>query len=302
VRTKIIVSIVVAIVLVSMLALPVLAAPPFPPPGKTPPAPDTSANKLALVVGISQYRSWNTLPFGDKDARDVYKALTMVYGFPSENVRMLRNRSATKTGIIDGLNWLATYADSDDTVVIYISGHGTRASDVGLNDPDSDGEANDEAIVPYDTQVGSFFNPSQLLWDEDFGSEVGDINTAANIWVSLDISYSGGFLDTVDNVVGSNRIVTTSSTWQNDNDTTPSYESSFVRNGVFTYFMVEEGMIGGLADGWNVGGTPGSPGGTPDDEVQVEEAFYYSDYWSNYYFAPQNPNINDQVAGLLSLQ
>ncbi len=47
------------------------------------------------------------------------------------------------------------------------------------------------------------------------------------------------------------------------------YESTYVHNGVLTYFMVEEGMIEGQSDGRGVGAT--------DGDVTVEEAFAYAD-------------------------
>ena len=64
-------------------------------------------NKWAVVIGIADYQGWaNDLYHPDEDAREMYAALTEIYGFPEDHVRMLLNEEATLYNIREAIAWL----------------------------------------------------------------------------------------------------------------------------------------------------------------------------------------------------
>ncbi|MBE9230837.1 caspase family protein [Cuspidothrix issatschenkoi LEGE 03284] len=84
---------------------------------------------LLIGVGESAY-SELSLPVTVKDTQAIYAALIdpelCAYPDDQDHIRVLNNKDATKTGILDGLNWLKEKAESDRnaTVFVYYSGHG----------------------------------------------------------------------------------------------------------------------------------------------------------------------------------
>ena len=92
---------------------------------------DKFINGYALLIGVgeSAYRDLS-LPVTVKDTQAIYAALIdpELCGYPDdkEHIRVLNNQDATKTAILEGLNWLKEKAESDPqaTVFIYYSGHG----------------------------------------------------------------------------------------------------------------------------------------------------------------------------------
>lgn len=86
----------------------------------------TRANAYAVIVGIEQYQQ--KLPkadFAAHDAEIMGQYLTRALGYAEENVVVLLNDRATKTGVekyVEG--WLPDRVEKDDAVFIYFSGHG----------------------------------------------------------------------------------------------------------------------------------------------------------------------------------
>src|SRR5581483_4223706 len=79
----------------------------------------------AIVVGIEQYQQ--KLPKADfavHDAEIMGQYLNKVLGYPEENVVVLLNERATKTGIEKYVEaWLPDHVEKDDSVFVYFSGH-----------------------------------------------------------------------------------------------------------------------------------------------------------------------------------
>ena len=84
---------------------------------------------LLIGVGESAY-SKLSLPVTVKDTQALYAALVdpdlCAYPDDEEHIRVLNDKQATRSAILDGLNWLKTKmeADSEATILIYYSGHG----------------------------------------------------------------------------------------------------------------------------------------------------------------------------------
>ena len=105
----------------------------------------------ALLIGVgscTNYDKWS-LPVTVKDAHALKAILTdpalCAYPDDEEHLRLLHNETATKTQILDGLNWLQQRAAADPhaTIIIYFSGHGWL-SDNG------DYYLIDSAVIPFD--------------------------------------------------------------------------------------------------------------------------------------------------------
>lgn len=85
--------------------------------------------RIALVIGIRKYnnRAWTDLRYPVRDARKIASFLTRQGRF-DEVLTLLQPRQTTLQGVRQGLRWLRKRNRSEqDTVVIYLSGHGTIA-------------------------------------------------------------------------------------------------------------------------------------------------------------------------------
>ena len=84
---------------------------------------------LVLSIGVSLYDDETVLDLKlpAKDAKDfVQVASTQEGGFYNKvEARSLLNDQATRTNIIDALDWLQETAKTEDTVMIFLAGHGT---------------------------------------------------------------------------------------------------------------------------------------------------------------------------------
>ncbi len=123
------------------------------PPGAAPVVPVSDVDSLpatspkvrdrayAVVIGIEQYQQ--ALPkadFAAHDAEVMGQYLSKVLGYPEENVVVLLNERATKTGIEKYVEaWLPDHVEKDDAVFIYYSGHGAPNAKTGK-----------AYLVPYD--------------------------------------------------------------------------------------------------------------------------------------------------------
>lgn len=88
-------------------------------------------NGYALLIGVGESKyAPLSLPVTVKDTQAIYAALIdpelCAYPDDKDHIRVLNNQKATKTAIVDGLNWLKEKAafDKNATIFIYYSGHG----------------------------------------------------------------------------------------------------------------------------------------------------------------------------------
>jgi hypothetical protein len=83
-------------------------------------------NSHALLVGIDEYKFQNKLEYAVRDVEFVQKTLVEFYGFPYENVHVLKNEKATGTAILKALASLADPArvGPDDRVLVFFACHG----------------------------------------------------------------------------------------------------------------------------------------------------------------------------------
>jgi hypothetical protein len=216
----------------------------------------SSGAKYAILVGISDYPSTaNDLQYSDDDAQDIYNALTTLYGYIPDNIHLLVDMGASYTAILDAVNDIKGEAKAGDEVVFFFSGHGAK----GQAD-DGDKEKIDEAIVSHDG------NPSGSLiyiWDGQLRDWFTGFNTLRIIFI-FDSCLAGGMTD----LQATGRVINMAAS-----ESGLSYESDLWHNGQFTYFFVDQGMLGGKADRYDHDKDSILPEGT---DVVVEEAFDYA--------------------------
>ncbi len=87
----------------------------------------------ALLIAIEEYGSpYSKLKTPREDVEKLRDVLTLRYGFPAANVRLLLDGEATRAGILDAL---AAYRDGKrgkiDNLLLYYAGHGHQDSGTG---------------------------------------------------------------------------------------------------------------------------------------------------------------------------
>ena len=137
----------------------------------------------ALLIGVDENKIPNlALPIVKKDVTKLKEVITHPErcGYPDENVRALTGSDATRTNILDGLDWLKTRLDGDatanQTALIYYSGHGHREA------------SGDSFLIPFDAR---FPIRTGGLRASDF-AEIIDGIRPQRLLVVLDCCHAGG--------------------------------------------------------------------------------------------------------------
>lgn len=253
---------------------------------------DGEVNYWAVIVGIEDYESINDLSYTVDDAEDMRNVLLSYKNWDIENILLLTDSNASKSGIKTAIESMALGPDADDVCLFFFSGHGSRIPD------EKDGDETDtfdEVICPWNTTS----EIDSVISDDELGTWLS--SCSGNIIVILDTCYSGGFV----NVKGTEGTIKTVPNPRVSKDAIAkkhfgeglierlkqrpisrdlnqagyvvlmaceedksAYESRRLKNGVFTYYIVE-GLWGpaGPADEINIS----------DDKISAEEAFYYAE-------------------------
>jgi hypothetical protein len=232
----------------------------------------SSGAKYAIIVGISDYPGTaNDLQYCDDDAQAMNTTLTTLYGYSSDNIHLLLNMDASFNATRDVINDIKLQAVAGDEVVFFFSGHGTngRAND-------GDNEKIDEAIVSHD---GNSSGSLIAIWDGQLKDWFAGFQTSRIIFI-FDSCLAGGMTD----LQGPGRIINMACS-----ESGVSYEDESWGNGQFTYFFVDQGMLGGKADRYdNILGVA---------DVTIEEAFDYAKANCQV----QKPTISDSFSNDLLL-
>lgn len=233
-----------------------------PPPGQVneepTPEPDPSIDKWAVVIGISDYRGRvHDLQYCDDDAKDMYNYL-LAKGYPQGNIKLLLDKNAKASAIMDAIDWLDSLEGPDSDVVFFYSGHGSTYD--GYNDGDT--ERIDEAIVSTDLY---------LILDGQLRQKFSTFESQ-KISFTFDTCFSGG----MDDLQGNGRVVVAAC-----RETQYSYDgTSDQQNGVFTYYYM---------DGLNVNDTV--------EDAFTYAAPFAHDFVAQNYNAQMDPQMYDQYAG-----
>ena len=115
------------------------------------------ANKLALLVGINNYKAINGLSGCVADVRNMQGLLRGKFDFPDDSIRVLTDEQATHAAIVQALkDHLIGRAADNAVVVFHYSGHGSRMKDPTGKSPS--GEIS--TIVPHDSRAEGVFDIS----------------------------------------------------------------------------------------------------------------------------------------------
>lgn len=194
------------------------------PPGKPPKPgdddpsdePDLTTNKLAVVIGIADYRGRsNDLRYTDDDAIDMYNYL-LSRNYPASNIKLLLDKQATANKILNAIEWMAQYEGDNTECVFFYSGHGGTYP--GGSDPNEIGD--DECIFSHDLY---------LILDDTLASRFSNFETN-KLAIMFDSCHSGG----MDDLQASGRVISAPCL-----ATQYSYDGpSWMQNGVWTYFLL----------------------------------------------------------------
>ena len=198
----------------------------------------------AVVVGINKYKNFPPLKYAANDAREFYRYLVEVNQVPKDQVWLLLDEEATLDKLRATLGTLLRRnAGKEDTVIIFLAGHGAAEQDV--SSPDGDGL--EKYILPSNadpkdlyasampmSEIARIFqriNSERLVFISDTcysgasgGRTIPYPGTRANI--------SGAFLERISQ--GKGRVILTAS---DANEL--SMERDDMKHGVFTYYLLE---------------------------------------------------------------
>lgn len=198
----------------------------------------------ALVVGISNYPAPITkLPCVSTDVREIGKLLGSKNGtFAGPNITLLRDSNATRTKIITALKQTLAGAQANDTVFVYLAGHG------GVDN-------GDYYFIPYDTNAGALAKTGLPLTQI---RDLFDQSSSHQVFLWLDFCHSGGILArstvgaddreiinrTLSVVQGKGKVILAACT-----ESQFSYEDSKIGHGLFT-----DALLRGLKGDAEAGG------------------------------------------------
>ncbi|RCJ41127.1 peptidase C14 caspase catalytic subunit p20 [Nostoc minutum NIES-26] len=146
---------------------------------------ETFEHGYALLIGVGESTySGLSLPVTVKDTQSLYAALIApdlcAYPDNEAHIRVLNDDKATRSAILDGLNWLKTKteADSEATTLVYYSGHGW------LEDSNHRYYLLQHDIDPFDI-------PGSALSSEDFTNALRQVKSE-RLLVVLDCCHAAG--------------------------------------------------------------------------------------------------------------
>jgi metacaspase-1 len=137
----------------------------------------------ALLVGINAYPN---CPLNGclNDIADMAGFLTSKCSFSATDIRSLSDTQATKTSIIDNLQWLVSGAKAGDRLLFHYSGHGVQ---LPTHNRKIETDGKDEAICPFDFD----WSDAHTIRDKEFNQIFAIIPPGIEfVWVS-DSCHSG---------------------------------------------------------------------------------------------------------------
>ena len=139
----------------------------------------------ALLIGINSYPlvEHANLRGCVNDVTLMASILEERFGFPAENLRVLRDEEATESSIRRAMDELEERLGEDDVAVFFYAGHGSRV--LVRRDPKSF----NESIVPHDSGRGS--HPNRDIHDEEIDAWVQRLNAKTpHVTLILDCCHS----------------------------------------------------------------------------------------------------------------
>ena len=265
----------------------------------------------ALLVGCTEFDVAPIKPLvgNDRVVHELNDLLLVSENWQQDHIKILTGKNATKSNIINGLEWLGEKDDEDDICFFYMSSHGTQGRDVF---PKDEKDGFDEYLLTYDSyRLFPLLMWCTFSWRELRDDEINkylNLLDSKGVIVIIDSCFSGGFNDPPSNSHVYKKINSqldkkiSVETWINEfgeglrgpgRVILMSGEENTVTQGLcFTYFAME-GMQGGSD--------------TNNDSIcSAEEIFSYADplttSWLKLYKNwVQHPQIYDDYPGELPI-
>ncbi len=188
---------------------------------------------MALLIGIDRFQGATRPNFGGAGDVSDMRELLIRSGWAPGNIRVLTDEGARAADIRSGLRWLVDRSSPTSFSVVHYSGHVQQTGST-------------EYLWPHD---------NQLIPDTELAASLRQLRGKA--WIDISGCEAAGFVQ--DGLASPERLVTASS-----QATEKSYEWVEMRRSLFTYFLVQRGMLAGEADA------------NRDKLVSVQEAFAFA--------------------------
>jgi len=151
----------------------------------------SNSHNYALVIGVGECEENKlSLPVTVKDIQALKTLLTdsNLCGYIDTNIHLLHDKNATKSAILDNLNWLKQQAENDPeaTILVFYSGH-------GLLD-----KSGDYYLIPHETDRADI--PDTALPAHTFNQALREI-PAQRLLVIIDSCHAQGMATSKDNTV-----------------------------------------------------------------------------------------------------
>jgi len=143
----------------------------------------TGMKKMALLVGINDYKGVNDLQGCINDVTNVRSILKTFFAFDNSEIRVLTDSRATKKNIIARLDKMVKVAVNGDFLIFHFSGHGSQIRD---REGDELSDHMDELICPYDMNWDDGFISDDLL-----SESLQQLKKGVRMEIILDSCHSG---------------------------------------------------------------------------------------------------------------
>lgn len=154
-----------------------------------PPAPEPLRTSVTQQLGTTYLLAMGAnvgeLTKPNDDAEQFAATIKSVMHIPSSNMRVVKN--AHVQDFRQSMEWLRDQVKSEDTVVIYFSGHGTTVRD----DNQDEADGLDEVFVMYDAAQVQAPSLKHVVVDDQFTTWVSALRTQ-KVVVFIDACFSGG--------------------------------------------------------------------------------------------------------------
>jgi uncharacterized caspase-like protein len=145
--------------------------------------------KRALLIGINRYVAVPSLKGAVNDVMTMKEVLIQRWGFDAANIAMLIDEQATRDHMMAALETIVRDSNSEDTVYIHYSGHGSQVQD--LNGDEEDGL--DETLVPQNGRTPGVRD----IVDDELAELLAKLRSR-NVLIVLDSCHSGTATRSVD--------------------------------------------------------------------------------------------------------
>ena len=149
-------------------------------------------DRWALLIGVGQYSAESgigQLNYPADDINVMRQMLIQYGGFSEDHIKTLSESQATYRGVNEEFQKLKGKVQSEDLVVFYFSGRGSRVKDNIFIDAETD--RLDECFLLYDTILGEDETPiSNYIRDDEIGKHLKRLGAKQSV-VIIDACYQG---------------------------------------------------------------------------------------------------------------